>query len=124
MNQITVEVNGRQVTVSKLPLRRYAELLGAFEELPKHLGILEKSNDEIVQNLPTLISTCYPDVVRVLKVATDLQDAEIDEMGLDDFIKVVEAILEVNNYAEIYQRLKKMIARPRATTNEVGSGTQ
>lgn len=122
-----MSINGKDVIVRKLPLKKYAELLGAFEELPKHLNLIDgKNNAEIVQNLPVLISTCYPDVVRVIKVATDMTDEEIDAMGLDDFIAVIEAASRINKFSEIYARIKKIIARPNAEPKapEIGSGGQ
>lgn len=116
MNQKEILINGELVIVAKLPLKKYAELLGAFEELPKHLDLVSnKSQAEVLTNLPQLLSVCYPDVVRILTIATTLTAEKVDAMGLDDLASVVEAILEVNNYAEIYNKIKKINApQPQA----------
>ena len=109
MNQKQIVINEKLITVSKLPLKKYAELLGAFQELPKHFDLINgKTQEEIVMNLPSLISQCYPDIVRVLTIATTLTPEEVDLMGLDDLAEVVTAILEVNNYSAIYEKIKKI----------------
>lgn len=111
ISEVSFEINGKNVVVRKLPLKKYAELLGAFEELPKHLDLVNgKSNDEILANIPQIISVCYPDVQRVVHVVTEMTNEEIDQMGLDDLIKIIEAALKVNNYSDIYSKIKKMMA--------------
>lgn len=119
MKQKELTINERVVTVSKLPLRKYADLFGAFEELPKHLHLINgKTNEEILQNLPILIKNCYPDIVRILTIATDMEEYEVDEMGLDDVILVVTAIMEVNEYQRVYDNIKKLAARPTVPVNQ------
>lgn len=108
-----IQVNGKMIVVNKLPLKKYADLLASFQELPKNFALIDgKSNDEIIQNLPQIISKCYPDIVRVLKIATTLTDDEIDNMGLDDLIEVLTAIVAVNRFGEVYEKIKKLTARP------------
>ena len=120
-----IQVNGKPVSVDKLPLKKYADLLASFEELPKHFNLIDgKTNEEILQNLPALISKCYPDIVRVLKVATSLTDDQIDAMGLDDLIQVLTAIFEVNRYGQVYEQIKKLTARPQIALGMNGSGGQ
>lgn len=125
-----VNINGKDVVVKKLALKKYAELLAAFEELPKHLNLIQgKSQDEVLVNLPKLLSTCYPDIVRVIRISTDLTEEEIDAMGLDDFVNLITVSLRVNNYSQIYENIKKMTARPHQNQNVVepvasGSGGQ
>lgn len=111
MNEKVLTINGKQVTVSKLPLKRYAELFAAFQNLPKTIDLVSgKSQAEIVTNLPLLIQQCYPDVVSILTIASSLTPDDVDSMGLDDFAEIVTAILEVNNYSAIYDKIKKIVA--------------
>lgn len=113
MEQI-ITVNGKSLTIRKLPLRKYADLIGAFQEFPKHFHLVNgKSNDEILSSLPLLIRNCYADIVQIIHVATDLPIEEVNELGLDDLVKIIEAILIVNNYQEVYATIKKMAARPK-----------
>lgn len=110
---ITVKLDDRELEVKKLPLGKYGELLAAVQELPKTLGGLEGiSNDQIFEKLPLLISKSLPDVIGILTIATDLKKEEIEMMGLDEAIKVVVAIIEVNNYRDVFENVKKVLARP------------
>lgn len=113
-NKRELTINGNVVIVEKLPLRKYAELLKALQELPKYVNDFEgKSNDQIFTMLPSIIGNCYPDIVRILKVATNIQtDEEIDAMGLDDLVLVLQALLEVNNFKTVFGTIKKIMARP------------
>jgi hypothetical protein len=119
MNEINLTINEKQVTIRKLPLRRYADLLAAFQELPLHINEFQGVKEtDLVSKLPQLISTCYPDVVRVLQIITELTPQEVDEMGLDDLTDILEAFFTVNNYSKIYEAIKKVIARPATPLQE------
>lgn len=125
MNEISIVINDKELVVKKLPLRKYAELLASLQELPKNVQLIKgKSGDEILQNLPELISVCYPDVVRILHIITDMPEEEINELGLDDIVKIGEAYFLVNNYKDVYDRLKKVTAPRVETTQLNGSGGQ
>ena len=111
---ITVKLENKTVEVKKLPLGKYAELLTAVKELPKRLGGLDKmTNDQIFEQLPILVATSLPDLIGILSIATELKPEEINEMGLDEAVEVLVAVIEVNNYREVYENIKKVIARPK-----------
>jgi len=110
---IAVKLDERTIQVSKLPLGKYAELLAAIKELPKHImGLDGKSNDEILESLPFLISQAFPDIIGILTIATDLTKEEIELLGLDEVSRIVLAVIEVNNYREVYENIKKAMGRP------------
>lgn len=112
MNEQTIQINGKDIVIKKIPLKKYAELIAAFQELPKYFKDFSgKSQDEIVTMLPMLIGSCYPDVSRVFQVATNLPGEEIDEMGLEDAVRIVLAIMDTNNFGYVYETIKKMIAQ-------------
>lgn len=111
MNKV-IDVNGKQVTIDKLPLKRYAELLAAVQELPQHVELFKgKTESDLLQMLPELVTTAYPDVSRVIQVVTQLSQEEVDKMGLDDLVAILEAFFEVNNYSKIYEAIKKVMTR-------------
>lgn len=113
MNTIKVKLDTGEVEIKKLPLGRYAELLKAIKELPKSIKSLEgKSNDQIFEVLPSLIGESLPDVVNLLTIATPFTKEQIEAMGLDEVVRVVVAVIEVNNYREVFENLKKVAARP------------
>lgn len=110
---ITLNLDGKTLVVKQLPLRRYAELLEAIQNLPKSLGGFEKlTNDDLFNQLPLLVSKSLPDVLKMLTIATDLKQEEIDELGLSDAIKIVVAVVEVNDYRSVYEQIKKAMAQP------------
>ena len=107
--------NDKNIKIAKLPLKKYVDLLKGLQELPKHLSSLSGvSNEEILVKLPMILADAMPDVVRVLSIATDLTDEEIYELPLDEVVEVFMAVIEENKFAQIYERLKKVTARPVA----------
>lgn len=120
MKTKTVKLENKEIEVTRLPLRRYSELLAALEELPKNITGLDKmSNDELFKALPALISKCFPDFVRIFTIATDLTADEIDELSLLEATHLAIAVYEVNDYREIFELLKKAMARPNQTIQAV-----
>lgn len=112
MKTQTVHLDNGSIEIAKLPIGKYAELLKAVKELPKHVsGLQGKTNDEILATLPAIISEALPDFIGILMIATPLKRQEIEEMGLDEVTRVVLAIVEVNNYREVYENIKKAMAR-------------
>jgi hypothetical protein len=110
---IEVKLDSRIIIVKKLPLGKYAELLKSIQELPKHIPQLSgKTTDEILKELPFLISVALPDIISIFVIATDLKKEEAEDLGLDEAVKLALAIIEVNNYKEVFENLKKALARP------------
>lgn len=113
MKTIQIKLENKEVTIKKLPLGKYAELLGALDELPKHLGSFDSlSTDALMAQLPKLIAVALPDVIKVVSIATDLTPDEVAELGLDEVVKIVVALIEVNNYKEVIDTIKKLTAQP------------
>lgn len=113
MNEITVKLDNRELIVKKLPLGKYAELLGAIKQLPKHIQNLGAfDNPTIIAQLPQLIAGATPDFMAIISIATDLKKEEVEALGLNEAVKILIAIIEVNKYKEVYQDLKKALAQP------------
>ncbi len=106
-----VDIDGQKITIEKLPLGKYAELLKAIKELPKHVDKFKNlDNAQALVMVPELIGESLPDFLRILAITTPLTPDEIDELGLDDAVKLVLAVIEVNNYQEVYRIAKKALA--------------
>lgn len=113
MKTIKIKLDDRTIEISKLPLGRYAELLKSIREIPNHVsGLSGLGNDEIFKRLPLIISECLPDVINIITIATNLKAEEIEAMGLDEVTRVIMGIIEVNNYKEVADLIKKALARP------------
>lgn len=109
---IQVNIDGRKVEVSKLPLGKYAELLKAVKELPKHADRFKNlESNQVLMIMPEIIGESLPDFINILSIATPLTAEEIEQLGLDDAVKLTMAVIEVNNYQEVYNSLKKATAR-------------
>ena len=116
MKEIIIQVNDQPLTIKKLPLGNYVDLIKAIKELPKHFDKI-KTEKDIIENLPYLLSECAPDIFGIIHVATGLDTAYIEnELGMDDLVEIISAVLAVNNYSKIYDKVKKALARPTSTT--------
>lgn len=121
METKTIQLSKRTLTVKKLPLKKYVELLKAARALPKKIQGLEGiTQDVIFERLPEIIADSLPEFVELIVVATDLESEYIYSLGLDEVIDIVLAVVEVNNYKGIYDKVKNAMARPaevKAQTN-------
>lgn len=123
MKSIEVKLENRTLVVQKLPLKKYADLLNALQKLPTHLSGLDKvSNEKLIEMLPSIIADSFEDIVAVFTVATDLKKEEVEEMGLDEATDVFVAVMEVNDYRNIYEKVKKAFGQPTAQV-EAKTGT-
>lgn len=110
---IAVKLEDRTIEISRLPLGKYGELLKALRELPKRIpGLAGKKTDDILQELPVLIGEAFPDFLNILTIATPLNREEVENLGLDEVTRIILAVVDVNNYKEVYENIKKALARP------------
>jgi len=115
MKTIKVKLDEKTIEISKLPLGKYAELLKSIKELPKHISGMDKMTpDQILERLPQLVGESLPDFVNIIKIATPLEESEIVTLGLDEVVRVVVAIIDVNNYTEVFATVKKAMAQAKA----------
>ena len=114
-----VQLDSGPVEVKKLPLGKYALLLQELQKLPEMLEmIMEKDTTEIVNELPRIIAISWPDLVGVISIATGVSKKELEEdIGLDEGISLVTAVIEVNNFFAVAQNLGnlKEVWRVRST---------
>lgn len=118
-NSITLKINGEKVVISKLPLRRIAEVFKALENLPKKFtekfagqDLKTLPNDMILEMLPDIIGDALPETAKLIAVATPLtEDQVLDELGLADVTEVLVAIFEVNDFSKVVDNVKKLLAR-------------
>ncbi len=107
--------NNTYIIVNKLPLRKYAALLLALDKLPQELEKFTSVGDaEMFKTLPKLVATCLDEVINILVIATDRSKEDVEQLSLDEVVNILQAIIEVNKYTEVYEKVKKMFARPTA----------
>lgn len=117
-NKIVKTDNG-DVTVRRLALGDYARLLLVLDKLPTELSkfIQQRDNAEltdkssIIAILPKIIGNSIPEFCDVLAVATDKDRDFFMQSSLKDCIEIFVEAMEINNYSEIKELLKKVTAR-------------
>jgi hypothetical protein len=113
MESKTIKLDLTTIEVKQLPIVKYANLLNAINELPAKFQDFDKKNkEEIFKTLPSLISSCLPQFINIISIATDLKKEEVEKLSLNEFVDVIIGIIEVNNYSEIFNKIKKALARP------------
>lgn len=121
--------DGKQVNLTLLPLKYYAELLRAITVSIK--DIFEDwdgaSNEQIIEQLPDFISEHMDDAATIVSVATRGEISKHDVLevyGLADTIEIITGTLEVNDVERIMGSLKKAAAvfrKPRTGKHAMGS---
>ena len=98
MKSKTLTINGREIIVSALPLGAYATLLSKLNHLPEILNAIDGQEvDEILQNIPKLVSSALDDFLEIIAVGSTLTTKEVKEtIPLIDASEIVLAIIEVN----------------------------
>jgi hypothetical protein len=114
---IDVKLDNRTVTLSKLPIKRYTEVFDILDKIPKSIEQMDQlSYDKILQTVPSLVKTALPEVLAVIVIGSGLKKEEVDELALDEIMKLLAGIIEVNKYADVMNEIKKVFARPQAST--------
>lgn len=117
MKTLKIKLDNKTIEVSKLPIGKYAELLKALKELSKSVNSKGGFDpDKAMEQLPEVIANNIPEALNLLAIATPLTVEELNELGLDELVRIVVGIFEVNNYKEVYEQVKKAIAQPKQPT--------
>jgi len=110
---LDIELDSGVITISKLPLKKYADLLLKLDELPKQLNALSDTSDsELLKVIPKIVAASLGEVINILEIGTNLTKEEVEELALDEVVKLLIGIMKVNKYLEVYEELKKLFARP------------
>lgn len=107
---------GNEITIKKLGIGKYKDLFASLKQLPGLVADLDTiSTEAILARLPQIVATSVDELVDVLLFFVEdstmpFTKTEALDIGLDEFIKIVEAIFEVNNAQYIGEALKKALA--------------
>lgn len=131
-SSITLKINGKDVVIEKLPLRRIAEVFKALEKLPAKFvdkfggtELTSIPNDKVLEMLPEIIGDSLPEIAKLISVASPLSEEEVlDEIGLSEAIEVLTAIFQVNDFSKVVDNVKKLLARkPEAVADSKKTGS-
>lgn len=115
-----VQTEAGLVVVRKMPLADYAELLAAFENVPKQFSeifgdigddkLKDMSTMDFMAMLPMALAKAWPDIINLVAVPTD-KDAEfLGKLYFADAVDILAAILELNDIPRIIEAVKKTLA--------------
>lgn len=133
MKTKTLKIADKEILLTKLSIRKMAEVLNGITNLPDELknsivNLDSLSNEDALVQFPTIIATALPHIAGMVAKACDSKDITedflLDECGFDDVVELVEAWLELNNIAGILDRVKKMQALYQKNAPKVQVGTQ
>lgn len=124
----TITLADKEVTIKKLYLGDYAEVIGALDNLPdevkKTVTNLDVKNEaEILGLLPGIFKNAFPSFIDLLSKASGLDKEFLaKEMDALDTAVLISTIFELNRINEV----KKMLlvawrAKQPATTPDTGS---
>lgn len=126
MENTTVQTSRGDVTVKKLVLDDYAELLKKLQNLPAEFGkIIEGTdadgsgaNKSVYSAVPQLVTAALPEFKEIMTVLTDADAERVGQMDLADVIELILASLELNDYERIVNSLKKIMALTRGRKSQ------
>lgn len=123
----TVKTSGGEVTVKKLALGEYADLLKAMQKLPSEVARFLGQTPEgelkeidsvyaVLPKLPSMIGDSWDDLIALLEVVSDKdKDFLSSQIDLADAVDIVGAALELNEYNRVAEAVKKIMGRKTAT---------
>lgn len=114
---IVVPTSEGDVTVKKLALGDYAQVLRSLNQLPAKLADITKKDkselttEYILEILPGMLADGLPEIAGILAAATDKDADFILQLDLADVMDITAGALELNDVARIVQSIKKIQAR-------------
>lgn len=130
---VQVKLDDKTITVSKLPLLKYSELLKVLKKLPEKLkGFDSSSMQNLGELIPELLEKAFPEIIDFISISVDLTTDEVSNLGLTEVVKIVDAIIQTNNFDELFGIAKKALAHyqtknqklPSPVEKTTGSGGQ
>lgn len=112
-----VKIGDRNIAVKKLGLIKYSEMVDSFQELIKSvnemINIDDTKDDTILaQIVSQLIKKNIDQVIKFLTIAIDDLDYDFvaNEVGITDVIRLLSALIEVNELITGIDEVKKLLA--------------
>jgi hypothetical protein len=110
-----ITVNGEKVEIKKMPIRRFAELMMAVEHLPSKLQgafsaeeLENLDNQAFLMKIPALLGDSQDEIFNLVAIASGVEKETMLDYGLDEFLDVISAVLELNNIQAIVSKVKNM----------------
>ncbi len=125
----------KTVTINKLPLGKYTEVLQEIEKMPEAINrFLDAKKDDQIVVIASVLADAVDDITGMLSIATGLDEKEIkEEVALDEAVEIIEAIFEVNRFFDLGKKwkgtklgeiLSGLVAPPKAGSSELLAGSE
>lgn len=96
---------GKVITVKKLKLGKYLELIGKLENIADVIAKLQSGSDNMMRDIVTVLSKSEPDIVAILSIGSDVTQETIDELYLYEIAEVIYLIFKENKIDFLLQRV-------------------
>lgn len=111
----TVETHKGTVTVRKLKIMEYANVLRELKTIPAKFGAIaggeDLTNDKLIQLAPEVISESLPEVCKIFSMASDQDAVFFEDLYLDELVDVFVALYQINDFNKVADSVKKLTAR-------------
>jgi hypothetical protein len=111
----TITINGNEVVIKKMAIAQTAKLMLAVENLPKlvtnnfSLDEAQKMTiDSLLVKLPHLLANFQDDLFKIVEVASGIKKKDIEELDYEEFLDVITAVLELNNFSAVVVKVKNL----------------
>jgi hypothetical protein len=111
-----VKINGKQVEIKKIPIRKTAELMQVINKgLPKIMEFFnqdemdEMTEEVFLSKLPILIANVQDEIFELAAVVTGIEQAVIEELSLEEFMTLATDVVELNNFKAIINQAKNLV---------------
>lgn len=110
--------NGEKVVVKKLPLGDYAKLMYTFKNLPKNIfeeftKLDPSDNEAAISTMFGFFADAWGQMLEILAIGTGIDRERLENdpaIGLDGGVKLLMAVIEVNNLKEVVKNVKNLFA--------------
>lgn len=127
MKTINIDITDRSVPITKLSLKKTANLVVEITKLPENIKkdfklFNENDVDAILAKLPLYVADGLPYLSGVVSLAFDSEvitpEFLEEECAPDDIVLLVDAWIELNNVKFLIERLKKGAALYMSTAQK------
>jgi hypothetical protein len=111
----TITIKEQDVEIKKMAVGQFAKLMLAIEKLPdivlKNFSLEEAQKMDInslLVKLPNVLASSQDELFKVVEVASGIKKKNIEELDYEEFIDVISAIFELNNFQSIVAKVKNL----------------
>ena len=126
MKNKTVEVNGEKLTVRKLPIGKYAEFIKRIQHIPELIVAFQNLDDpDTSNNMLLLVVNALDDLAIIVELSTGVSEQKVkDEFGGSDVVRVLKVAFEINDIDFLKKTFAPMIKKLADTSEAVETSTK